>query len=166
MLHDGSGPESPVLGKYCGNVVPNSLVATSNEIWVVFSSDGKNSNKKGFNLTLESAQIGCGMMYTSESGEFSTKNYPLLYPNNEECEWTIGVWPGNKVSLNFVERFNLEQSVNCTKDYVQVIFILNYIFENIYISRELRIILILTGFFLCLRVFFWKKELSKVFRVF
>lgn len=124
ILHDGNSPESPVLGKYCGNVLPENLVATSNDIWIVFSADGRaNNNKKGFNLTLESAQVGCGKTYVSNTGDFSTKNYPNLYPNDEECEWIIAVWPGNRVTMSFVERFNVEQSVNCTKDYVQVMFI-------------------------------------------
>jgi len=120
MLHDGPSPESPVLGKYCGNILPENLVATSNELWVVFSSENGKINKKGFNLTLESKQNGCGNMYAVEKGEISSRNYPNLYPNNEECEWTISVFPGFKVSLQFIERFDLEKSVNCTKDYVQV----------------------------------------------
>ncbi|KAL5234243.1 hypothetical protein ACI65C_001653 [Semiaphis heraclei] len=120
IIHDGPSPESPVLGKYCGNILPQNLVATSNELWIVFSSEKAKSNRKGFNLTLESTQNGCGNVYLSENGMISSQNYPNLYPNDEECEWTIGVLPGNKVSLQFVERFNLEQSVNCTKDYVQV----------------------------------------------
>jgi len=124
MVQDGPSPESPILGKYCGNTLPDNLVATSNKIWVIFSSENGKNNRKGFNLTLESEQFGCGMTYESETGQFSTTNYPNLYPNNEECEWIIVVRPGNKVTMNFIERFNLEQSVNCTKDYVQVIFIL------------------------------------------
>jgi len=120
IIHDGSSPESPVLGKYCGNILPENLVATSNEIWIEFSSESGKNNRKGFNLTLESSQNGCGNVYINEKGKISTKNYPNLYPNNEECEWTIAVLPGNKISLQFVERFSLEQSVNCTKDYVQV----------------------------------------------
>lgn len=109
-----------MLGKYCGNNLPENLVATSNQIWIEFSSDSPNSNKRGFNLTLESTKLGCGMLYTSESGEISTKNFPSLYPNNDDCEWTISVWPGNRINLQFVDRFSLEQSINCTKDYVQV----------------------------------------------
>lgn len=108
------------MGKYCGNVLPEDIVATSNEIWIVFSTENVSSRKRGFNLTLESAQIGCGKIYVSETGEFMSKNYPNLYPNNEECEWIIAVWPGNRINLQFIERFGLEQSVNCTKDYVQV----------------------------------------------
>jgi len=140
MLQDGPSPESPVLGKYCGNVLPDNLVANSNMIWVVFSSDNGKDNKKGFNLTLESDQFGCGMTYTSESGEFSTRNYPNMYPNNEDCEWIIMVGPGSRVTMNFVERFNLEQSVNCTKDYVQVMFILYaFKYDDLFCSIVLNI---------------------------
>jgi len=125
-IYDGPDPVSPILGKYCGNLIPENLLASSNKILIEFSADSGNNNKKGFNLTLESVQIGCGNTYVSNSGEFTSKNYPNLYPNNEECEWTIATWPGNKVSLQFIERFSLEQSVNCTKDYIQVIFYTTY----------------------------------------
>lgn len=120
QLHDGPTPESPVLGKYCGNVLPESLVAISHDIWIVFTSENGNGKKKGFNLTLETAEVGCGLTFMSRDGELFSKNYPNLYPNNEECEWTISVWPGNRVSLQFMDRFNIEKSVNCSKDYVQV----------------------------------------------
>lgn len=110
-----------MLGKYCGyDVKPEVLGAISNEIWIEFLSGTDNSTKKGFNLTVESTRAECGMVYSSVSGEISTKNYPQLYPNNEECEWTIALLPGNRVNLEFVDRFSIEQSVNCTKDYVQV----------------------------------------------
>lgn len=119
-IYNGPSPESPVLGKYCGNNLPENLVATSYQILIEFSSNIPNSNKKGFSLILESTQLGCGMLYTLASGTFSTKNYPSLYPNNDDCEWTIAVFPGNRINLQFIDRFNLEQSINCTKDYVQV----------------------------------------------
>ncbi|VVC39263.1 EGF-like, conserved site,EGF-like calcium-binding domain,CUB domain,EGF domain,EGF-like calcium- [Cinara cedri] len=120
VLYDGPNFESPVLGKYCGNTLPESLTTTSSTIWIVFYSDIKNSTKNGFNLTIESAPGSCGNVFVSETGVFSTKNYPSLYPNNEECEWTIAVGPGYHISLKFIERFSLEQSINCTKDYIQV----------------------------------------------
>jgi len=119
-LYDGVGPESPSLGKYCGNILPETLWVSSNTIWVEFSSTNENRSKKGFNLTLESVAVGCGKLYVSETGQISSTKYPNLYPNNDECEWTISVWPGNRVNLQFVERFFLEESVNCTKDYIQV----------------------------------------------
>lgn len=122
QLHDGSNPESPVLGKYCGNVLPDNLVAMSHELWIVFSSENGNGNKRGFNLTLESMEVGCGLTFVSNDGNLFSKNYPQLYPNNEECEWIISAWPGNRVSLQFVDRFNIEKSVNCSKDYVQVTY--------------------------------------------
>lgn len=120
MIHDGPSSKSPVLGKFCGNILPNSLSAISNEIWIEFSSQ-RDDKKKGFNVTLESFTTSvCGQIYELETGEISTKDYPKLYPNNEECEWIISVLPGNRINLQFLERFSLEKSVNCTNDYVQV----------------------------------------------
>lgn len=108
------------MGKYWNSIEPKPLKAVSSQIWIEFLSGFENSTNRGFNLTLKSTNIDCGMVYSSESGEIITKNYPQLYPNNEECEWTIELSPGNRVYLEFVDRFYIEQSVECTKDYVQV----------------------------------------------
>jgi len=39
MLHDEPSPESPVLGKYYSNLLLKNLVAISNELCVVSSSE-------------------------------------------------------------------------------------------------------------------------------
>lgn len=80
-------------------------------------------------MTLESTRIGCGNVHVTETGEITSKNYPNLYPNNEDCEWTISMPEGNRVSLKFIERFSLEQSANCTKDYIQARYNYNIIIE-------------------------------------
>ncbi|XP_050435751.1 cubilin [Adelges cooleyi] len=119
-FHNGPDPEAPLLGKFCGNVLPANLETFSNNIWVVFAS-GDQISKKGFNVTIEpKVQSGCGQSYLLEKGEITSTNFPGSYPDNDECEWTINVEPGNRISLTFVDRFNVEQSKNCTKDFVQV----------------------------------------------
>jgi len=46
--------------------------------------------------------------------------FPKQYPNNGECTWEIIGENGYHLGLTFVDRFSLETSPNCEKDYVQV----------------------------------------------
>lgn len=46
--------------------------------------------------------------------------FPKQYPNNGECTWEIIGDNGYSIGLTFVDRFSLETSSNCEKDYVQV----------------------------------------------
>ncbi|XP_050535178.1 cubilin [Daktulosphaira vitifoliae] len=119
-IYNGPDWESPMLGKYCGNILPENIVVSNNIILVEFSTDDVNS-KKGFNITLEPRQSSdCGSVYSTQMGFITTANFPDLYPNNNECEWIISLQPGNRISLTFVDRFNIELSTNCSNDYVQI----------------------------------------------
>lgn len=68
---------------------------------------------------------GCGGLLQGSGGEFSSPGFPSSYPKNIECEWLIRAKTGYHVKLEFVERFYIELSNNCTNDYVEVI-ILNF----------------------------------------
>ena len=61
----------------------------------------------------------CGGTFVSESGRIASPGYPNAYPQNAECIWTVGGWPGNRVTLTF-DSFRLESSDNCNRDYVEV----------------------------------------------
>lgn len=47
-------------------------------------------------------------------------SFPSAYPNNAECTWEITADNGYSIGLVFVDRYHLESSTNCEKDYVQV----------------------------------------------
>ncbi|GFR88699.1 zonadhesin [Elysia marginata] len=52
-------------------------------------------------------QSGCGQAVSGDTGMIQSPNYPLAYPNNAYCEWTITTEPGTKVQLAF-SYFSLE----------------------------------------------------------
>ena len=47
VLYDGKTSEAPVLGRYCGAKVPHPIVASSNQMFMVFKSDSS-VQRKGF----------------------------------------------------------------------------------------------------------------------
>lgn len=47
MLYDGDSPESQTLGRFCGSKPPHPIIATGNQMFLVFKSDAS-VQRKGF----------------------------------------------------------------------------------------------------------------------
>lgn len=58
-------------------------------------------------------------MLSAPSGNFSSPNFPRLYPYNTECSWLIVVAEGSSVLLTF-HAFDLEYHDACGFDYLEV----------------------------------------------
>ncbi|XP_010210917.1 PREDICTED: CUB domain-containing protein 2 [Tinamus guttatus] len=63
--------------------------------------------------------IKCGGVLSAPSGNFSSPNFPGLYPYDTECTWLIVVAEGSSVLLTF-SHFDLEYHDACGYDYLQV----------------------------------------------
>uniref|UniRef100_A0A452VB99 CUB domain containing protein 2 n=1 Tax=Ursus maritimus TaxID=29073 RepID=A0A452VB99_URSMA len=63
--------------------------------------------------------VKCGGVLSAPSGNFSSPNFPRLYPYNTECSWLIVVAEGSSVLLTF-HAFDLEYHDSCGFDYVEV----------------------------------------------
>jgi cubilin len=55
------------------------------------------------------------------TGMIVSPNYPNTYKNNSECEWEIVVDEGYHIGLQFRDRFFIESSLNCTRDFLEVL---------------------------------------------
>lgn len=62
--------------------------------------------------------------------------FPKQYPNNAECTWEIMADNGYHIGLSFVNRFNLESSTNCEKDFIQVRFSNQIQILNTYLTSK------------------------------
>ncbi|NXA31451.1 CDCP2 protein, partial [Eudromia elegans] len=65
------------------------------------------------------AGVKCGGVLSAPSGNFSSPNFPGLYPYDTECTWLIVVAEGSSVLLTF-SHFDLEYHDACGYDYLQV----------------------------------------------
>ncbi|NXU72577.1 CDCP2 protein, partial [Oreotrochilus melanogaster] len=63
--------------------------------------------------------IKCGGVLSASSGNFSSPNFPGLYPYETECTWLIVVAEGSSILLSF-SHFELEYHASCAYDYLQV----------------------------------------------
>ena len=65
--------------------------------------------------------IDCGEDLTTSSGVITSPNYPNVYPNNRDCNWTISVPAGQQIAINFTD-FHIYGSYGSCQygDYVEI----------------------------------------------
>ncbi|KAF7648099.1 hypothetical protein LDENG_00162070 [Lucifuga dentata] len=115
-VHDGNSSSSPQLAKLCGNQIPDTINATSNELYVKLRTDSSVSTG-GF---LASYRTKCDGIVISGRyrGVVESLNFPNEYPANSLCRWTIQAYSGNTINYTFTA-FQLE-SGSCSYDYVKL----------------------------------------------
>ncbi|OAD59859.1 Tolloid-like protein 2 [Eufriesea mexicana] len=118
-IYDGDSPDSHVLGKFCGTKEPHPILATGNQMYMVFKSDAS-VQRKGF-LATHSTACGGHLTATNEVKHlFSHAKYGVHnYDHKTDCDWAIEAPPGKNVHLTFVT-FQLELESDCNYDFVEV----------------------------------------------
>ncbi|CAK8682879.1 unnamed protein product [Clavelina lepadiformis] len=114
-VRDGSDETALLVGRYCGQQLPPSFTSTSNDLWMKLRSDEAQAGS-GFRATYT---VSCGGTYTSETGVLVSPYYPMRYPDNKHCYYTIRQVPGNVITLTFVD-FSIEHEADCNFDYIEV----------------------------------------------
>ncbi|XP_046963116.1 tolloid-like protein 1 [Vanessa cardui] len=118
-IYDGASADEKTLGRFCGSKLPHPVVASYNQMYVVFKSDAS-VQRKGFLATYSTA---CGgYLAASETVKhlYSHARYGHdSYESRSRCDWSIVAPVGQFVRLTFLT-FDLEPEDNCGYDYVQV----------------------------------------------
>ncbi|KRT83831.1 EGF-like domain containing protein, partial [Oryctes borbonicus] len=118
-FYDGDSPEANMLGRFCGSKMPHPIVATGNQMYMVFKSDAS-VQRKGFQATHATAcgghlQAGFERKHFYSHARFGSASYDV----RTDCDWTIEAMPGYNVHLMFVT-FDIEGQKDCEYDYVEV----------------------------------------------
>ncbi|XP_076233982.1 tolloid-like protein 1 tolkin [Calliopsis andreniformis] len=118
-IYDGDSPDSHVLGKFCGNKEPHPILATGNQMYMVFKSDSS-VQRKGF-LATHSTACGGHLIATDEVKHlYSHAKYGYHnYDHRTDCDWAIEAPPGKNVHLTFL-MFQLESESECNYDFVEI----------------------------------------------
>ncbi|NWR90257.1 CUBN protein, partial [Furnarius figulus] len=124
-VYDGSDTHAPLLGKFCGSELPPNIKSSSNNLFLVFSTDFYGADrgwKASFRETL-GPQNGCGGYLTTSTYTFGppVSNVTRRYEKNLDCVWTITAPVNKLINLTFIS-FVLEASTAqiCQYDYVQL----------------------------------------------
>ncbi|CAG9855331.1 unnamed protein product [Phyllotreta striolata] len=119
-FYDGSSPESPSLGRFCGSKLPHLIVTSGNQMYMTFRSDAS-VQRNGFWAT-HSTVCGGMLEATFEKQHIYShaKFGSASYENRADCEWRIEARGGYNVKLSFLT-FNIEDEKDCGYDYVEII---------------------------------------------
>ena len=97
----------------------------SNKLWIQ-SHLKEGSRSESFSFLANADQAGCGGVLHGENGNVTA---PLdqngKYRNGLRCTWDIEAQSGYRIEIDFVGRFDIEQSDDCDNDFVKVNYILN-----------------------------------------
>uniref|UniRef100_A0A4W4EYL9 Metalloendopeptidase n=1 Tax=Electrophorus electricus TaxID=8005 RepID=A0A4W4EYL9_ELEEL len=114
-VRDGYWRKAPLLGRFCGDRLPESLLSTDSRMWIEFRSSS-NWVGKGFSAVYEAV---CGGEISKDAGQIQSPNYPDDYRPSKECVWRITVAEGYSVGLSF-QAFEIERHDSCAYDYLEV----------------------------------------------
>lgn len=102
---------------YCKDF-PLMYVAKTNHLYLEYTTKNQSPNSKGFKLTYEIRNAGCGGVYTNSSGIIKMDDTSSIF--NTECEWIIFVPESSSIYLEF-ENFNLpSESTECKKSFLKI----------------------------------------------
>ncbi|TRY89102.1 hypothetical protein DNTS_004573 [Danionella cerebrum] len=118
-IFDGDSDNYPLVGTFCGDLVPAPYVSTSNFLIVRFISDGTVS-RRGFNATYTSVNNLCGGAFngTASSQTITSPYYPNPYPPLTSCRWVLDA-PSLEVLKISVQKFHLDASQSCISNFLE-----------------------------------------------
>ncbi len=108
-VRNGGTFESPQISgesPWCGSNAPASITTSSNEVLMVFMTDGSEA-AGGFRLEWSTDTRGCGGTFHGNTGTFRSNNFPSVYGANEECVWVLMAETGYHIRVDFDASFNV-----------------------------------------------------------
>ena len=118
QIYGGENEQAPLLVEICYSSKPVVYTSFGNTMFLKFLSDVTYVSR-GFNASYKTVPITCGGRFTSDSGIIHSANYPQNYPNKQNCKWLFQVDQNYVVNITFLD-FDIENTENCTDDYVRV----------------------------------------------
>ncbi|EDV99540.1 cubilin homolog [Drosophila grimshawi] len=121
QIHDGRSTASRLIGRYCGNTLPNhgNIISSSNKLYLWFRSDNSTAHE-GFNLTWQSIPPPCGGLVKFEThGTIASPGSPGNYPRNRDCRWHLVAPSSKRIKLTFFS-LQLEKHDSCNFDFVSI----------------------------------------------
>uniref|UniRef100_A0A1B0D3H0 Uncharacterized protein n=1 Tax=Phlebotomus papatasi TaxID=29031 RepID=A0A1B0D3H0_PHLPP len=119
-IYNGPTQLSPHLMKICGSSSETQPVMSENNFIFVEYHSNEYQAMSTFKFNIVPAVAGCGGIIHKWTQTIKSPGNSSYYPNNIECIWEFRPDPGFHVGLQFVDRFYIEDSVNCTKDYIEI----------------------------------------------
>ncbi|XP_071091816.1 cubilin-like [Haliotis cracherodii] len=121
-VYDGSSTSSRMIQVWCDTMTP-TVQSSGLYLTLVFKTDNSNTYK-GFRLKYFETAVGqCGTSdLTAQMSDqyLQSPGYPVAYPNNEQCVWTITASTSSYFVKIVVLDSVLEGGSGCPDDFVKV----------------------------------------------
>ncbi|GBP07555.1 Cubilin [Eumeta japonica] len=108
-----------VVSRYCKDQTISDIKVLLGHIYIQYHARNY-MNNTNLKLLASTTNKPCGGVLGNYEFVFASPNYPNGYGSNQECIWDIIVAKGNRIMLNFIGRFAIEDTTNCTKDAVVI----------------------------------------------
>ncbi|XP_055632024.1 cubilin homolog [Toxorhynchites rutilus septentrionalis] len=119
LIYNGPTAMSPLLGRYCSGASVEPISTQGRHAFIEYHS-GNVTRSGSFELKMSQMVAGCGGTLHKSTDVFGSPSVNGKYQSNTECVWTIRADNGYHIGFSFVGRYNIEKSVNCSKDYVEI----------------------------------------------
>lgn len=119
QIYNGEAPTSPRVAKICGSSNNNRLFTLLHNMFIEYHTDRYHPSSS-FNIQISTQDGICGGEIQTPHYYFSSPKNGTNYPNSVECVWDIKGRAGFHVGVEFTNRFFIENSPNCSKDYVAI----------------------------------------------
>ncbi|XP_041824165.1 cubilin [Melanotaenia boesemani] len=117
-IRNGSTADSPLIGRFCGSILPNPIFPQSNQLYMRFKSDFSMA-RDGFDATWTSSPHSCGGTLFGDHGSVASPNYPGSYPNMSHCEWSIKAPRGRVVTVTFAQ-ISIDDPGDCQNNFLKL----------------------------------------------
>lgn len=114
-VRDGHWKKAPLIGRYCGDKLPDSILSSDSRLWIEFRSSS-NYVGKGFHAAYEAE---CGGDVNKDEGHIQSPNYPDDYRPNKDCKWKLRVAEGYNIGIVF-QSFEIERHDSCAYDFLEI----------------------------------------------
>ena len=123
QVRDGPSHVSPLIGRYCGNVLPPAVTSSDSVIWIRFHSDSTTA-RSGFNARVQAVETPCGFRplvnATEEAQVLKSPNYPNPYPSNLHCRWIIQLPDQRGLDVS-IQDLDLAASPRCRQETYEIL---------------------------------------------
>lgn len=98
-IRNGMTKESPLIGKFCGEIIPRLIPSFTNHLYLRFQSDAA-IESTGFQIEYEQTSTGCGGKLDSYEGSIHSPQYPEVISDSMQCDWYITVNQGSTIDFS------------------------------------------------------------------
>ncbi|CAM9531973.1 unnamed protein product [Lampetra fluviatilis] len=119
-VFDGESALSPMVGRYCGAIVPLPITSFSNFLHIHFHTDSS-VQRAGFHATYQTSASVCGGVInaTAQAQTVTSPGFPDAYPTESRCRWTLDAPAQESVRVT-VTAFSLPAHQTCSNDYLEI----------------------------------------------